>query len=102
MPVRPPRRGPPGRLPVAGTASTRAPCARICSGFAGTVAPGTYRVQVSPARAQYAAAAVPAVPLLSATTRRGPMRWAGSASITAPRPLNGNVGMRKSSLAETR
>lgn len=62
---------------------------------------GTYTVQGSEARAQYAATAVPALPLLSATTRSGDSRRASSASITAPRSLKESVGIRKSSLAET-
>lgn len=63
---------------------------------------GTKTSHSSPARAQYAANAVPALPLLSATTRRGASRRASSASITAPRSLNDSVGIRKSSLACTR
>lgn len=58
-------------------------------------------MQGSPARAQYAAIDVPALPLLSATTRSGFSRRASSASITAPRSLKESVGIRWSSLAET-
>jgi hypothetical protein len=55
---------------------------------------GTYTVQGSAARAQYAATAVPALPLLSAMTRDGRSWSASSASMTAPRSLNDRVGIR--------
>ncbi len=81
--------------------TSRAPWARICSVFFADVPSGTYTVHGRPARAQYAANDVPALPELSATTRSGPSRRASSPSITAPRSLKESVGMRKSSFAET-
>ncbi|RPK91992.1 hypothetical protein EES46_09905 [Streptomyces sp. ADI98-10] len=88
------------RLPAAGDVTRRAPWARICSVFSGDVPSGTYTVHGGSARARYAAADVPALPLLSATTRPGFSRRAGSASITAPRSSKESVGIRWSSLAE--
>jgi hypothetical protein len=55
---------------------------------------GRYTSQAMPARAPYAAIAVPALPLLSATIWLTPRARARATSSTAPRSLNEPVGIR--------
>ena len=77
-----------------GTSSSAAPWARIWRCLPAEVCSGTNTVQGSRARAAYAAIALPALPLESATRASACRCTAEATSTTAPRSLNDSVGNR--------
>src|SRR5437016_6893433 len=77
-----------------GTSRTAAPYARIWRCLPAEVRSGTNTVQGRPARAAYAAIALPALPLESATSALAPRCTDDATNTTAPRSLNDSVGNR--------
>ena len=71
-----------------------APWARIMSIFFGLVPSFTNISHLIPARAQYAATELPALPLESCTTLSTPMVLQWVTSTAAPRSLKESVGIR--------